>query len=445
VVKRTAIIVSWVLFCGCDLSPVTTPTGGIGGGDAGTGGASTGGSATGGSGTGGSGADGGMGDAGGGDAGPDGGALVCPHALVVTDSDYTSTNISVLSTAGSVLSASFVSSASAPVGLTTALSGDVVSPLAIPPSGALVLVDRGNNAIDWFNPSTAAVEAQLSVSTGFTSDPHDYLEVAPGKAYVTRYESNATPGMAPFDGGGDILILDTVHHTITGRIDLSDADDGNLEPRPDRMLLVGGQVWVSLERLDASYTTAGDARIAGVDPTMDKRTFELDLPNLVSCGGLALSPSGTVVAMTCSGTLADPSDTSQSSLVLIDPTKSPPVELMRYPVAADQGGALGPTLAFASETLLVGFTYGDTAKNRNDVAFTLDLTSGTVTKLVDAGAAFVLGDVRCTPGCGDRCAMADAQANGLRFWQLTGGALVAGTTVDPDMTVGLPPRGLGEL
>jgi hypothetical protein len=269
--------------------------------------------------------------------------------------------------------------------------------------------------------------------------------VASGKAYVTRYASNATPGKAPNDGGGDILILDTKKQAITGRIDLNDPDNGMLQPRPDRMLSIGGQVWVSLERFDATYATAGNARIAGIDPTTDKRTFELELQNLVACGGLTVSPSGKVVAATCSGLLADPSDTSQSALVLIDATKSPPVELKRYPVAANLGGALGPTLAYASETLLVGFVYGDMAKSRNDVAFTLDLTTGTAQKLVDSGAAFVLGDVRCTPGCGDRCAMADAQANGLRFWQLTGGVLMAGTTVNPDPAVGLPPRGLGEL
>jgi hypothetical protein len=307
------------------------------------------------------------------------------------------------------------------------------------------LIDRGYAAVAWVDPTTAKVQAQVSVETGFMSDPHDYLDVAPGKAYVTRYATNAAPGMMPFDGGGDILILDTQKQAITGRIDLNDADNGMLEPRPDRMLFIGGQVWVSLERLDAFYMSAGNARLAGVDPTTDKRTFELELPSVVSCGGLAVSPSGKVVAATCSGTLADPSDTSQSSLVLIDATKSPPVELKRYPVAADLGGALGPTLAFASETLLVGFVYGDTAKSRNDVAFTLDLTSGTASKLVDAGMAFVLGDVRCTPGCGDRCFMADAQANGLRSWQLTGGALVAGTTISVDPAVGLPPRGLGEL
>jgi hypothetical protein len=401
-----------VLAGGCDLQPITSSTG----------------------------VDGGLG-------GSDGGAGVCPSAFVVVNSDYMSTDVSVVSPSGALLTGSLISSGAAPPGLTQALSGDVVSPLARPSSGSAVLIDRGNAAIDWVVPKTTKVLAQLSVSTGFASDPHDYLEVAPGKAYVTRYATNTTPGMMPNDGGGDILVLDTQKHAVTGRIDLSDPDNGMLEARPDRMLSIGGQVWVSLERTDATYATIGDARIAGVDPTTDKRTFELDLPKIASCGGLAVSPSGKVVAATCSGLLASTSDTSQSALVLLDATKNPPVELKRYPVAVNLGGALGPTLAFASETLLVGFAYGDMSATpmRNDFGFTLDLTTGTVAKLFDAGAPFVLGDVRCVPGCGDSCVMADAQANALRFWKITGGALVAQPNIAPDPSVGLPPRGLGEL
>ncbi|HSU38151.1 MAG TPA: hypothetical protein VLJ38_01255, partial [Polyangiaceae bacterium] len=54
----------------------------------------------------------------------------CPGAIaaVSSGSDYASTNVSVLSTAGHLLSESIISSGSAPPGLTTALSGDVVLP-----------------------------------------------------------------------------------------------------------------------------------------------------------------------------------------------------------------------------------------------------------------------------------------------------------------------------
>jgi DNA-binding beta-propeller fold protein YncE len=421
-VNRALVVVACALVCalvcGCNLSPVSTSTGLDGGlPEAGTGGS----------------------DAGAGSQ--------CPRALLVLDTDYASTNVSVLSTAGAVLSGSLISSGVKPPGLSAALSGDVILPFSTPLSGDLVLIDQKNDAIDWIDPTSAAVIAQISVATGFDADPTDYLEVAPGKAYVTRYDTNTTPGMQPFDAGGDVLILDATQHTVTGRIDLTNPDDGTLLPRAYRMLLVGGQVWVSLERLDVTYMTAGDERIAGIDPATDTRTFTLDLMGLENCGGLALSPSGKVVAVACGGSPTSTSDTAHSGLVTLDATKTPPVILERYPVATTFGGALAPTLAFASETLVVGVVYGDSSvmPARNDVGFTLDLTSGTATKLVDAGMPFKLGSVFCTPGCGDRCAMADAQANGVRFWQLTNGALVAQPTVAPDPSVGLPPVGLGAL
>src|SRR4051812_13957885 len=57
-------------------------------------------------------------------------AGLCPKGLVIASSDYTSTNISLATAAGAVVSESILSSGSAPPGLTTALSGDVVLPSA---------------------------------------------------------------------------------------------------------------------------------------------------------------------------------------------------------------------------------------------------------------------------------------------------------------------------
>jgi hypothetical protein len=369
----------------------------------------------------------------------------CPAALTVVDSDYMSTNVSVVSPTGTVLSASIVSSASTPPGLTAALSGDVITPLAKPPSGDLVLIDRANGAIDWIDATTGVVKDQLSVATGFYSDPQDYLEVSATKAYVTRYMDNTTSSTMPFSQGGDVLIVDLTSHAITGRIGMTDPDDGALWPRPDRMLSVNGAVWVSLERLDATYMSSGDARIAGVDPSTDARTFELDLTGLVSCGGLAISPSGKVVAASCSGEGAEQTNVATSGIVLLDATQSPPVVLERFPTS--KGGAVGPSIAFASETTLVGFLYGDLTITppRNDVAFALDTTTGAMTTLLDAGAPFVLGDVKCTPGCADTCVMADAHANGLRVWDITASGLTLASTVSVDPKIGLPPRNLGEL
>ncbi len=378
------------------------------------------------------------------DAGDDGGTGAwCPSALVVVSSDYTSTNVSVLSPAGVVLSESIISSASAPPGLTTALSGDVVLPLA-PTPGTIVLIDRfPNSVVTSVDPSTAAVLHQLPVGTGFAANPHDYLAISDTKAYVSRYENNPHAGSEPNDGGGDLLVVDPSTARVSGRVAFP--VEGGFLPRPDRMIRVGDEVWVSLERLDADFTMAGDARLVGISTIDDAVAWTLDLPGVASCGGLALAPARDMVAVSCSGLLSQNATTERSAVVLIDATAHPPRELRRLASASALGAPLGSTLSFASQGLLVGVAFGDLAAQRNDVAFTVDLASDVTSPLLDAGAAFALGDVRCSPGCGDLCFLADAHANGLRVWKVDAGKLDARPTMPVDTTIGLPPRAIGAL
>lgn len=376
----------------------------------------------------------------------------CPAGYVVANSDYTSTSISALSPSGVVLSPTLISSGSAPPGLTTALSGDVVFPSTAPASGKMLLIDRyPNSVLTWVEPQTGSVIQQLPVGTGFAANPHDYLELADDKAYVARYESNQAPGQAPYDAGGDLLIIDPHANEISGRVELATERDGDLLPRPDHLLRVDDEVWVSLQRFDADFATAGDARLVGVDPSRDEPTWTLDLPGVASCGGIARSPSGKVVALVCSGVASDssstgePTPTRRSAIVLLDATAQPPVELQRFEAAAQLEAQLGSALAFASETLLVGVALGDFNTHRNDVAFTLDTTVGEAQPLLDAGTAFALGDVRCAPGCTDLCFLADAQANELHVWQQEDGQLRERDAIPGDARVGLPPRAVGAL
>ena len=131
----------------------------------------------------------------------------CPSGYAISNSDYTSTSISAISPAGAVLSQTVISSGSAPPGLTTALSGDVIFPSTAPASGKLLLIDRyPNSVLTWVEPKTGSVIQQLPVGTGFGSNPHDYLELAKDKAYVTRYESNPAPAKVPFDVVGNCFV-----------------------------------------------------------------------------------------------------------------------------------------------------------------------------------------------------------------------------------------------
>ena len=68
-----------------------------------------------------------------------------------------------------------------------------------------MLIDRyPNSVITFVDTSSGAVTRQIDVSTGFPSNPHDYLETREGRALVTRYERNPKAGRAPFDAGGDV-------------------------------------------------------------------------------------------------------------------------------------------------------------------------------------------------------------------------------------------------
>lgn len=374
----------------------------------------------------------------------------CPGALLVSESDYTSTNISALTPAGLELSESFISSESASPGVTVALSGDVVFPSVAPASGRVVLIDRyPNSVLTFVDAASGKVEQQISVGTGFGSNPHDYLELSNERAFVTRYEANPKPGREEHDGGSDVLILDPSDGSISGRIDLTTADDGELLPRPDHLLRRGDEVWVTLQGLSRDFSKARAQRIVGISLADESVAWTVELTGFTSCGKIALSPSGKRGAVACSGLLGGGAlaASPESDVVLLDLSESPPAVLKSFGASEQLGAPLGSALAFASETLLVGTAFGDAAASRNDVAYTLDTEDGSVSQLYDAGAAFALGDLQCTPGCADTlCYLADAQANALVVWQITkDGELTHHAPLITGESIGLPPRALGSL
>lgn len=373
----------------------------------------------------------------------------CPRAVAVASSDYASSSISVSTTEGKLLRAALLTSGSRPAGASQAFSGDVVLPTTRPKSGRLVLVDRyPNSVITFVDVATGQVEGQLGVATGFPSNPHDYLETRDGRAFVTRYETNTRPGREPFDVGGDVLVVETAppRPRIVGRIDLAQPDDGGFQPRPDRMIDVDGTAWVLLQRFDASFKGAADARIVGIDTARESVTFRVDLPSTANCGALARSPSGRLVAVACSGLLGDRGRAGErSALVVLDASMSPPRVTTRVDSSAVGGAAFAPQVGFASDGVLVAGTYGSLDDGRTDTIVTVDAVSGAVARFADVGQAFALGDIRCAPGCG-ACLVADARANALRvLYTDPDGRPVERARERVDAVTGLPPRYLGFL
>lgn len=374
---------------------------------------------------------------------PPGGS--CPRGLAVASSDYASSTISVCGADGKVLRAAMLTSGSRAPGVSQALSGDVVLPSTRPRSGRMVLIDRyPNSVITFVDTSSGAVTRQIDVSTGFPSNPHDYLETREGRALVTRYERNPKAGRAPFDAGGDVLAIDTTTGAIAARIELATPADGAFQPRPDRMLEVDGVAWVLLQRLDGSFQSAGDGRIVGIDEATEAVAFTVDLPGAANCGAAARSPSGKLVAVACSGLLRDRAVEGQrSAVVLLDASTRPPKVIRTVPAPA--GVPLLAQIGFASESTLLGGTYGSLDAGRTDTIVAIDASTGAITRLADAGQAFVVGDVRCAPGCGP-CFVTDARANAIRvFSPDPDGRIVEGVAQPVDRVTGLPPRYAGFL
>ena len=144
----------------------------------------------------------------------------CGRGLVVVQSDYQSTNASLLGLGGQVLSSSFISSATESAELAAPLSGDVVVPTTPAFGAEIVLIDRyPASVLTWVRVEDATVRGQLNVGTGFASNPQDYLLVGDDKAYLSRNERNSQPGAEPFDLGSDLLVIDPGALAITRRID----------------------------------------------------------------------------------------------------------------------------------------------------------------------------------------------------------------------------------
>jgi hypothetical protein len=306
-----------------------TGTGGGGtGGVSGTGGGGTGGVAgTGGGGTGG--AAGTTGAAGtGGTTGTGGGAgtLAAPAisgaAVINSASDYSSTSVSLLSAQGALVRPDCVHSTTTGTGAKT-ISGDVVLPSQPQRGGQVVLIDRGNTALTFVNPTTCAFDRQFSVKGGFNlANPHDVVIVSNSKAYVTRYGKNAAPG-SRIEEGDDVLMVDPRDGTVAGRIDLSAYASTDFPASPDRAIIAGGKVVVTLNRWNADFFTYDKGSVVIIDPDTDHVVQKLALGNLKNCEGLDYLPATKTVLVACGGSFGSVEQALESGIAVIDISTTP--------------------------------------------------------------------------------------------------------------------------
>ncbi len=381
----------------------------------------------------------------------------CGRGLLVVESDYQSSNVSVLGFDGAVLSASLASSSTEGSGFSETLSGSVVPPSTIQTGATIALIDSfPASVLRFVDLASARVTAELSVRTGFKSNPQDYLALDEHKAYVPRYEPNSNSGEELFDQGADILIIDPSQPAITGRIDLAPAMTGvaaGYSAHPSQVVRVSGRVFALLASYANDYLSSEISRLVEIDPTTDELISTLLLPGLRGCVGMAVSPDALQLAVSCGG--ADlrgmPPKLDGSGLALVDISKAPRV--LKQFAASDLGNdALAFALDYAAPGRVFFSTFGhfdaSGAAAAQDTLLLLDTeTKQPEVVLQSLSQPFSLGGIRCALGCG-ACFATDAERAGgsvLRFPVDADGNLGAPQTVRAETRIGLPPRYLGAL
>jgi hypothetical protein len=378
--------------------------------------------------------------------------LTPASGLAVVNSDFKgSTSISLLDpTTRALVRDDCINSGTTSATLSQTLSGDVTLPSQPQPGNELALIDRGNSAITWLDPMTCLVKRQLSVKTGFESNPKDLVAISASKAYVPRYETNTAPGAQPNDGGDDLLIIDPTAATILGRIEMAPhaapVEGKTIFARPDRALLADNKVFVTLNSMDEKFAASGEGRLVVVDPATDQVTGVLPLTGMKGCSAMEYVAASKTLMVVCGGFFLDADQGAASGVVVVD-VATPPAVKTTLPASAVSGGQplnFSSIVAISSSVVLVGAIgrFADATNNVEgvpDALLQLDPSTGTVTKLMDAGA-FELGR-----GAGSSAMAMIPQGSTKQprvqvFTVSAAGSVTKSGDLDPNPAHGLPPR-----
>jgi hypothetical protein len=180
-----------------------------------------------------------------------------------------------------------------------------------------------------------------------------------------------------------------------------------------------------------------------IDPATDQVTGMVDIPDLENCSTLSFVERTKTLVVACWGAFSDPDQMSRSGVVYIDAGASPPVETRRQPAAPFGNRAIAGYSGSARDGAMgFGVTFGVFGGNPVDRFWTIDTASGSATKLADASDSFTLGTVLTDP-VRARVYLTDAAAAAPRvhlYDYSGGGPPTLQTSVDPNPSIGLPPR-----
>jgi hypothetical protein len=370
-------------------------------------------------------------------------APVQPAGLAVVhgDSKYTSSLLSLLDpSTGALVHDNCLNSGSATPGLSQALSGDVVLPSTPLPGHPLVLIDRINNNLIWVNPAECKVTKQISVK----DNPHDALAVSANKLYVTRYNTDPKPATA-LDGGGDLLVLDMAQGQPVARIDLAPFVGGSgFTPNPDRGLVLGGKLYITLNGFNADFSKAAPGRVVVVDPSTDTVVGTINLPGLQNCGPIAPVPGmPKALAVACAGAYSDPDRLNVSGIALVDTATTPATvttvlaSVFGRPLSTSDMAMVGPGLGLV-------VVPGDFSGTPADTLWRFDFVGGPPQRVLSAKGSFVLGGLVYNP-TSQRAFIgeSDAKAPSVHVMDVSSAVPVELAPIDSDPSKGMLPRSIG--
>ncbi len=370
------------------------------------------------------------------------------RGLAVIDTDFQSTNVSLIGLDGEVLSTSFISTAD------SKMSWDVQAPSMASTGDDIVLLDRTFGIVTWVNACTAEIREQFHADGDeLARNPWDYLPISPEKAYVTRYDR--WPGNSDH---GDVIVLDPRASSITAPVGKRIAIAPSVElpgpgysVHPARGVVAGDRAYVTTVNATLDYTYAASSLVV-IDTETDAIVAVRELTGLHDCTGIALSPSGAELAISCSGDLEANGDPSLGTAGVVLLSREDLSENKRYSAVDLGGGVPGFSLSYAAERSLVVTLLGNVKNDLDDVAIAIDLDSGAPRVLHSAGPV-QLGAFLCPARLDDAssgrdpeaCFLTDADTFSVVRFPVASGALGAPLTIDVDEGRGRPPRYLGQF
>lgn len=371
------------------------------------------------------------------------------RGLVVIDTDYSSSNVALISFDGEMLSPSFISSGHG------RLSSDVAVPTMPIAGDDVVLLDRASSVMTWVDVRTGEIREQYhSDRDELGRNPWDYLPISPEKAYVTRYDR--WPGNSVH---GDMIVVNPKTVSLGAPVDkrIAIAKSINLPGKeywihPARGVVVGDKAYVTtvIATPDYDYSTS---YLVVIDTTTDEVLEAKELSDLRDCTGIAVSPDSTELAITCSGDLHAGEKVTQAGSALLVLAVGDLSEKKRIAASKIAAGPLGYSLSYATDRSIVVTAFGDDAVEKGDVVKLVDLDTEEVRDLHHAGPVQI-GAVLCparvdgaTEGLEpEACFLTDADSfSVLRFPVGGGGVLGDPRTISVDEGRGRPPRYLGQF